>query len=310
MDPCRQSPRSPVRKWTAAEQLVAHRVAEQRLVGVMRVADHHGVAFVHDDAVDHACVVRRSGAAPATGLDLQCAVLVGQFEHPFRSLEQLAPEIGEQPERVHVDFEIVDDSGEILALRLRIELHLVTDHVVDGPVRQREGVQIGVVGDLDRRRSHAEAAGHLAAVSIHAGQQQSEQLTVREIVVDLQRHGALAGTHRAEVESQRRHAVREATGDQPSGESSDAPLSAAALVFVDHGRTVDPHDGFVAPHSNRPSTVDIDTSTDTRAALTRSNLRTGEGAGSSRARHGPRSSERTASMVSASPAALSSPVTA
>ena len=55
-------------KVQTAEQLVAHRVAEQRGIHRVGVADHDRVAFVHHVAVDDASVVRRTGPAPAAGL--------------------------------------------------------------------------------------------------------------------------------------------------------------------------------------------------------------------------------------------------
>src|SRR3954470_1435753 len=54
-----------------AQQLVAHDVAEQRLVDVhLGVAHHDRVALVHHLAVDHTGVVRCSRTAPAPRLDL------------------------------------------------------------------------------------------------------------------------------------------------------------------------------------------------------------------------------------------------
>ena len=55
----------------SAEQFVAHRVAEQRRLVGIGVANHHRVALVDDVAVDDASVVGGSGATPAAGLDLE-----------------------------------------------------------------------------------------------------------------------------------------------------------------------------------------------------------------------------------------------
>ena len=98
----------------AAEQLVAHDVAEQRLLaGGLRVADHDGVALVDDLAVDDAGVVRGARAAPAARLDLHRHALVGDLQHPLGAVEQLAAKVGDQTEREHVDAEFVDGSSRV-----------------------------------------------------------------------------------------------------------------------------------------------------------------------------------------------------
>src|SRR3954470_4540687 len=91
-----------------AQQLVAHDVAEQRLVCIdFSVADHDRVALVHHLTVDHARVVRCSRTAPAARLDLHRQALVGDLQHPLRAVEQLAAEVGDEPEREDVDTQIV-----------------------------------------------------------------------------------------------------------------------------------------------------------------------------------------------------------
>src|SRR3954453_13787310 len=83
-----------------AQQLVAHDIAEQRLVGIdLSVADHDGVTLVHHLTVDHTCVVRGSRTAPAPRLDLHRHALVGDLQHPLGTVEQLAAEVGDEPER-------------------------------------------------------------------------------------------------------------------------------------------------------------------------------------------------------------------
>ena len=77
------------------------------LVGV---AHHHRLALVDDDAVHDPGVVGGTGTAPAAGLDLQrrlCSSAISSIR--FVPVEELTPEVGDQPEGVHVDLEVVDD---------------------------------------------------------------------------------------------------------------------------------------------------------------------------------------------------------
>src|SRR3954469_20741890 len=83
-----------------AQQLVAHDVAEQRLVRIdLSVADHDGVALVHHLTVDDTGVVRCSRTAPAPRLDLHRHALVGDLDHPVRAGEQNTPEVRGGPRR-------------------------------------------------------------------------------------------------------------------------------------------------------------------------------------------------------------------
>ena len=66
---------------TTTEEFVADFVTEEwlahRLVGV---ANHDGLAFVDDPAVDEAGIVVCTLTAPATCFDLHFVALVGKFE--------------------------------------------------------------------------------------------------------------------------------------------------------------------------------------------------------------------------------------
>ena len=84
--------------------------------GLGRVADHDRLSLVHDEVVHDAGVVGGVRPAPAPRLDLQRDPLVGDLEHPLRALEQLAPEVGDEAERVDVDLHVVDDPGKLIAL--------------------------------------------------------------------------------------------------------------------------------------------------------------------------------------------------
>ena len=202
-----QMPSSPSRVVAPAEQLVADDVAEDlHRSRLERVADDDGLALVDDEVVDDAGVVGGAGAAPAARLDLERHPLVGDLEHALRALEQSAAEVGDQTEGVDVDLHVVDDAGELIALVGCVELDLVADDVVQRPVLDGEGVDVEVGFDLDRRSSDAEPAGDLHAVAVEPGEQQSVEMARGEVVVDLERQGALAGAHRAEAEPQCRHA--------------------------------------------------------------------------------------------------------
>ena len=95
-------------------------------------------------------------------------VLVGDLEHPPRALEELAAEVGEQTERVHVDLEVVDDASELVALLDGVELHLVAHQVVDRPVANGQRVQVEVRRHVDRRGGDAETARDLVALAVEA----------------------------------------------------------------------------------------------------------------------------------------------
>ena len=75
-------------------------------------------------------------------------VLVGDLEHPPGPLEQLAAEVGEQAEREHVDLQIVDHTGELIALLDAVELGLVADQIVDRPVPDRQRIQVEIRASL------------------------------------------------------------------------------------------------------------------------------------------------------------------
>ncbi len=85
-----QSPQLTLPVVEATQQLVAHDIAEQRLlVRDPRIADDDGVALVDHLAIDHPGVVRGPRATPAARLDLHGDALVGDLQHPFGAVEKL-----------------------------------------------------------------------------------------------------------------------------------------------------------------------------------------------------------------------------
>ncbi len=76
---------------------------------------------------------------------------------------------------------------------------------------QGERVEVEIGRHVDRRGRHSEPAGHLVALAVEARQQEAAQVAAGQVVVDLQRHRALAGTHRAEAEAQQSHPTVNAT---------------------------------------------------------------------------------------------------
>lgn len=191
-----------------AEQLVADDIAEERLrtVGRLGIADDHGLARVRDHPVHDTGIVCCPSTAPASCLDLHGNPLVGHLEQPSRAVEEQAPEVGDEPEGEHVDTELVDDPGQLVALLGRVELRLVAHQVVQRPVVDGQLIEVEIGFDLDGFGSDTQPTRHLAAFPVEFGEQHAEQLSARQVVVDLQRHRALARTHRAEAEAQRRHA--------------------------------------------------------------------------------------------------------
>ena len=95
-----------------AQQLIADGIAEKGLVGRrFRVADDDGFTRVGDLAVHDSRIVRRPRTAPAARLDLHRDTFVRDLEQPLGSLEELAAEIGDEPECEDVDTELVDLHG-------------------------------------------------------------------------------------------------------------------------------------------------------------------------------------------------------
>ena len=123
--------------------------------------DDHLVALDDHDAVDDASVVRRAGAAPAQGGDLEHLGAIGELDEPLRAGEELRAEVRHDPEGVDLDVELVDDAGELLDLRRRVELRLVADKEVDLAARGELGdddlPEVEVLDDLDSARRQPEA---------------------------------------------------------------------------------------------------------------------------------------------------------
>ena len=115
-----------------AEQLVGDDLAEQRFpAGSGGVAHHDRLPLPDEHAVDEAGVVRRPTPAPATILDVELDPLVGDLEQPPGAVEELAAEVGEEPEGVDVDVELVGDERELIDLLDGVELDLVAHQVVE-----------------------------------------------------------------------------------------------------------------------------------------------------------------------------------
>ena len=134
----------------AAEQLVAHDVAEQLLpIGTGGVADHHDVALVHDGPVDGP----RGSLAPHQQAPTAWGPGRRDLQHPLGAVEQHAAEVRDQPEREHIHAQIVDDAGQLVALLRRVEPRLVAHEVVERLVGAGELEQVEFAGDLDRRHT-------------------------------------------------------------------------------------------------------------------------------------------------------------
>ena len=147
-----------------------------------------------------------SRAAPATRLDVQLHPLVGEFQQPLCGLEQAPAEVRDEPERIDVGAERIDDVSQLIGLCGGVELRLVADEVVDPPMRlrkpgrERQEVEFGA--DLDGLDRHAESTRHPCPVTIELRQQQAALVASAQVVVDLQCEGRLPGAHRAETETQ------------------------------------------------------------------------------------------------------------
>ena len=91
--------------------------------------------------------------APAQRLDLEHLHPVGELDEPPAAGEELGAEVGGDAEGVDVDAQLVDDAGELLDLRRRVELRLVADEVVDpragGEPLDDLVPEVEVVADLD-----------------------------------------------------------------------------------------------------------------------------------------------------------------
>ena len=116
-----------------------HLVGDDQLVVLARrlvdVTDDDDLALDDHHAVLGAGVVGGPLAAPAQRLDLEHVHPVGQLDEAGAAGEQLAAEVGEDPEREHVDLELVDDLGQLVDLVAGVELRLVADQVVDPAAR-------------------------------------------------------------------------------------------------------------------------------------------------------------------------------
>jgi 4-hydroxymandelate oxidase len=193
-----------------AEHLVGDRGDLAGLERHLRqVTDDHLLALPLDDPVDGAGVGRPPLAAPAPGLDLQLLAPVGDLEEALRAREQVGGEVGQQPERVHLDVEVVDHLGELVDLVRGVELDLVADQHVDrAPGRGHLGdvrAQVEVLGDDHRllRQPDARRDGGPAAVVLR--EQQAVLPPGLRVVVDLQREGRLPAVHRPVEEGQVGH---------------------------------------------------------------------------------------------------------
>ena len=140
---------------------------------------------------------------------MQLHPLVGDLEEALCALEQVAAKVGDEPECVDVCLEHVGHDGELVGLGGAVELCLVAHQVVDagviGGVARGEVVEVQVRRDLHGLDGHAEPTRYPGALAVELAEQHAPLVPAAEVVVDLQRQGALPRTHRAEAEPQDAH---------------------------------------------------------------------------------------------------------
>ena len=173
----------------ATEQVIGD-LSRDRSAGI---ADHHHLAGHDLFAIDETGVVGRSFSTPATRLDLNLCAPVGQLHEPRRTGEHYALKSGEQTEGVDVDPDLIDHSGELLALERLVKLPFVAYHRVD--MTQRLGPLTDKLKQVRARfdefclRRNTEAARHPAVAAIESCHQESGEPAGPQIVMDLQRLG-------------------------------------------------------------------------------------------------------------------------
>jgi hypothetical protein len=111
--------------------------------------------------------------------------------------EHLGAEVGQDPEREHVDLQVVDHLGQLVDLVAGVELGLVADQVVDpapaGQLVDDVPPEVEVVGHLDGLDAEAEPRRQRGlARPVVAGEDPADATAGRVVVVGLQREGRLA----------------------------------------------------------------------------------------------------------------------
>ena len=119
---------------------------------------------------------------------------------------------GEQTEGVDVDPDLIDHSGELLALERLVKLPFVANHRADmtqrlGPLTD-ELEQVRARFDELCLRRNTEAARYPPLTAVEACHQESGEPAGPQIVMDLQRLGGLPRPHGPEREAQFRHPRR------------------------------------------------------------------------------------------------------
>lgn len=151
----------------------------------------------------------RPSTAPTTGLDLEFGSEVGEFEEPFRTVEQHALEGREKPEGVDVDVEFIDHSSQLIDLVGSEELGFVADDGVQALATQvslmKESVQVNARIDDDGLSGDAQAARDLPLGPIELADQDAAETSLGQVVVDLERLCRLPRAHRAEEEPELPH---------------------------------------------------------------------------------------------------------
>ncbi len=109
-------------------------LATQHLVGDLArpdISDDYLISFALNLAADGSCLVRRSTPTPTQGCHLQNLNAISKFDQPRRTREELGAKVCCDPKGKYVDAEVIDDDGELIDLLRGVELHLVTDDVID-----------------------------------------------------------------------------------------------------------------------------------------------------------------------------------
>ena len=105
------------------------------------IGNDNGVALSHHLTVHDAGILPPGASAPAQHLHMHRGDLISKLDQTASALEQLAAEVGDQPEAEHVDVVLVDELGKLINVLGGQESRLVDDEVIDPVV---------MLGDPDR----------------------------------------------------------------------------------------------------------------------------------------------------------------
>ena len=175
----------------ATEQVIGD-LSRDRSAGI---ADHHHLAGHDLFTIDETGIVGRSFSTPATRLDLNLRAPVGQLHEPRRTGEHYALKSGEQTKGVDVDPDLVDHSGELLALERLVELSFVANHGTDmtqrlSPLADELEKVCARFDELCLSRN-TKAARYPTLTAVKACHQDGGEPAGPQIVMDLQRLGGL-----------------------------------------------------------------------------------------------------------------------